>query len=408
MATQVGVMNNETTSGIWLEIFHNYIDLQTNFKDPNSLGYKMWTRSFGVFEFDSRVANLKRPAVGNLPVKVGMVVNPSIHCGIREHTSYFSKHIKTPCVSISQDPKSSQFDEVIQQCKTLGITILHIQHEFSLFLDRAGFGKCLDNLNSLGIRVVLDFHTGQVEETDIAQMKTWVDKVAKVVVHTDSVYQQFASEKTVQIPLAIEDDCLWAPEADSLIDIPPDKLKTTVTIGSIGFHNEHKGFYQLAQSMGLVRRRYPDANLLIIGSHTFPWQDLSFKKVHRVCVQFPSLLLDRFMGIPEVVRTLAICDLVVLPYRIHSKSQSGAVETALLSGRPVMLSESWMFNHIPNEHIVGRLPIDATPKDIGEKVRDTVIQQPDCVKAARTRLASRRGSKLAQLYDKIYQEVTTK
>lgn len=403
----MGVMNNEVTQGVWLDLFHGYADLRSNFKDPNSVGYKQWTRLYGVRELPSRLANLPNEVKHKQQQKklVAMVVNPDIHCGIREHTSYFSSRVETPILTVSQDPRAKSFDDVIQQCLDAQVSIAHIQHEFSLFLDTDAFTELLKGFQKNNIRCVLDFHTGSPDPAGTEKMLVWGRLASAVVTHTNVVSIMLNSLNPIQVPLAIHDDCLWAPEADKIVAIEREKLASTIIIGAVGFHNEHKGFYQLAQAMGLIRRKFADTKLLIIGSHSFPWQDLSFQKVKRASELGTSLLIDRFMPIPEVVRTLAVCDVVVLPYRIHSRSQSGAVETALLSGRPVITSQSQMFDHIPTDHTLCRMSPDVSVKTMGETLRDVIYPQPDCVRLSRSRLAERRGSTIAKRYDELYKKL---
>jgi len=411
MIEERGLNNDEKTTGIWLDLFHAYPDLHNAFKNPESLSYKAWTRIHGVNELPSRIANMPGGSANSSKpgyvrsAKVAMVVNPSIHCGIREHTSYFTEHLKTPCVTVSQDPRAPDFYSVVADCLVNRVTVAHIQHEFSLFLDRSAFTRLLTKLKESKIKIVLDLHTGSTKEEDIKDLTGWAGMSDEVITHSDKVSAVVASSNPKQFPLALRDDCLWAQEADDFVRVEPEKVDSSLLVGSIGFHNDHKGFYQLSQAMGLVRRKFADAKLMIIGSHNFPWQDLAFEKVKKTAALGPLLLIDRFMEISEVVRTLGLCDIIVLPYRVNSTSQSGAVETALLAGRPVITSDSEMFSHIPTGHIVAKVGVDATVKELGETIREHAVQQPSSVRLSRYRLALRRGSCLARAYDNLYESL---
>lgn len=332
-------------------------------------------------------------------MKVGMVVNPNVLCGIREHAMNFLTHLKTPCVVLSQDPEALSHAKFFEAAMQQGVTILHIQHEFSLFRNPEAFTELLEMASLQDVKVIMDLHTGPADKA-ILLLKSWLAMSAMCIVHSDKMAEAFP--EAVSIPLAVADESLWAPEADALVE------DSQPIVGTFGFYVKHKGFLDVAQAMATVRKVYPGAKLLIVGSHVLPHQDAYFKTVKNIAQGAPHLLLDRYMTAQEVTRTLSICDVLALAYRTNGLSQSGAVDTALTAGRPMLLSTSTLLSHVPSETAAGYFPVDASARQIGDALLEAIekYQLPGSVCASRTRLVARRGSLLASIYDSLYQDLS--
>ncbi|KKW13280.1 MAG: hypothetical protein UY48_C0003G0102 [Candidatus Gottesmanbacteria bacterium GW2011_GWB1_49_7] len=332
-------------------------------------------------------------------MKVGMVVNPNVLCGIREHAMNFLGHLKTPCVVLSQDPEATSHAQFFESAIQQGVTILHIQHEFSLFRNPEAFTELLEMAALGDVKIIMDLHTGPADKAVIL-LKSWLELSALCIVHSDNMAGAFP--EAVQVPLAVSDESLWAPEADVLVE------DSQPIVGTFGFYVKHKGFMDVAQAMATVRRVYPGAKLLIVGSHVLPHQDAYFKSVKNTAQTGPHLLLDRYMSAPEVTRTLAVCDALVLAYRTNGVSQSGAVETIFTAGRPVLISSSTLLSHVPTDVSAGYFPVDASARKIGDALLEVIEkhQLPSCVCVSRTRLVARRGSLLAGIYDSIYEDLS--
>lgn len=332
-------------------------------------------------------------------MKIGMIVNPNVMCGIREHTLHFYNHLQTPKCLLSQNPEAKDHGDLLEKIKAEGVSIVHVQHEYSLFQDAIAFAVFIEMLGAARIRLVMDLHTGLTSKEATSHLNHWRHHASRIIVHTERMKERIP--EAVLVPLAIPDDAMWASEVDTLVqdDAP--------IIGAVGFHVPHKGFVYLAQAMGLIRRDFPGTKLLIVGSHYNDRQHKSFHLTKEAAAQGPHVLLDRYVSATELVRTLAVCDLVVLPYRVDGLSQSGAVETALLSGRPVLLSRSTLLSHIPEDLCVGYVPTEATVRELGCAIRETlaVCISSQAVRRSRGRLVERRGSTLASVYDYIYEQI---
>jgi glycosyltransferase involved in cell wall biosynthesis len=383
---------DETTPEIWRRIFYAppCTDLRSAFSSPDDPAFKNWTRTFGKREWGPR-AGLLGPVL-----RVGMVVNPDVRCGIREHAKYFQEHLETECVVLSQDPAGANYEQLVEQAISEGVSILHIQHEFSLFRDKEAFRKLLEHAKVKKIKVILDCHTSGDAETRLKDLKSWAKLATRVIVHSGVLAEDLAEFNPTQIPLAVPDEVLWAPELDELV------LQGAPLIGSFGFLNEHKGFIEVAEAMGLVNFTHPGAKFILIGTHNYPWQDRVYTKL----TQLPknTKLIDRFMPIGEATRTMAACDLLVIPYKVHGRSQSGAVDTLSAANRPILTSDSSLFAHVPADCFAGRFPTSISTVELGKVLSSSLSVNlvPTSIRQARKRLVAARGSGLSKTYDRIY------
>lgn len=390
------VADQEPTPEVWSRIFWASHDLKRTFSDPEDARFKRWTRTFGASEWPARYG-LVEASYREIPATVGMVLNPELRCGIREHTGYFQTHLLSRCISLSQNPRASDHTELLLQAREQGVKLLHVQHEFSLFREWGALTKLLQAAKEFGIRVVFDVHTGPAPEDWRKALVGWCALADRVVTHSALTTTFLADLKPVEIPLAAPDAALWHPAADEVF------ARDGPTIGTFGFFNEHKGFSELAQAMGSVRRKHPGTKLLILGSCISKAQEKYREKVQQV----PNThIIGDFFSIETLVRTLSACDLLVLPYRVNVESQSGAVDTALLSGRPCLVSKSTMFQHIPPECFAGTCATDASPGDLASAVITALEQHrlPPSAKAVQRRMLERRGSRIATRYDALYRE----
>ena len=389
------VSDQEPTPEIWSRIFWASHDLKRTFSDPEDPRFKKWTRTFGAAEWTARYG-LVEASYREQPAAVGMVLNPELRCGIREHTGYFQEHLLTRCFVLSQNPKASDHTEILLRAREQGIKLLHVQHEFSLFREWAALTKLLVDAKQAGIRTIFDVHTGPQPEDWRKALVGWCTLADRVVTHSALTSSFLADLSPVEIPLAVPDAALWHPAADDAL------VQDGPVVGTVGFFNMHKGFSELAQAMGSIRGRHPNTKLLILGNSVNKAQDQYQAKV----AQIPNThIIHDFLPVESLVRTLAACDIVVLPYRVNVESQSGAVETALLSGRPVLISESTMFKHIPAECFIGTCPTEASPGDLASAVVSALDKhiRPPYAKAVQRRMLERRGSKIAACYDALYQ-----
>ena len=147
------------------------------------------------------------------------------------------------------------------------------------------------------------------------------------------------------------------------VPVPPDQeryalrqkrgLVSGSVVATFGFLVWHKGIIQVVEQICEIKKRVPDIKLLIIGCHeghphgTYYGQIV--ETVNRLGLQGNVIFYDKFYPINELFELLHLSDLIVMNYHVAHQTSSGAAKIAMASHRPVLGSNSMMFNDIPGD-----------------------------------------------------------
>ena len=59
------------------------------------------------------------------------------------------------------------------------------------------------------------------------------------------------------------------------------------------------------------------------------------------------LFIPEFIEFSQIVKTLQLADVIVLPYGDVVEGASGAVRTSISASRPILITDSYIFNSLP-------------------------------------------------------------
>lgn len=129
---------------------------------------------------------------------------------------------------------------------------------------------------------------------------------------------------------------------------PSSTLIRDTVIGTFGFLRPHKGTQRLIEAMKYIREVRGDVRLRALCA-LYPSEDS--KKEHEACTNLIDRLnandyieLDTSFQTPDaVLRALAQCKVLVLPYEESSEGSSAAASTCLGARRPLIGSKSRIF-----------------------------------------------------------------
>lgn len=125
----------------------------------------------------------------------------------------------------------------------------------------------------------------------------------------------------------------------------------SIVISGFGFLRPYKGLPILIEALALLRPKYP--GIRYAGLHALYTGDSSEQHLQE-CLQLAKMhgLLDsiqietNFLSIGEIEKRLSDADILVLPYQPSSEGASSAVNMALATGRPVIVSPSGIFKPV--------------------------------------------------------------
>jgi len=226
---------------------------------------------------------------------------------------------------------------------------LLVQHNPAFFQEDA-FRRLLRAARERGVAVAVTMHAtqGLRLEPDLASELAAVERI---YVHRGSDAAWLAGhsiEKSVQV---IPHGVPRLPERSSAWVKKEIGLGGKFLVGHFGFLRPHKGVLELIEAFEVLGRSSPSAHLLLLCSE-YPTPDSHEYRQRcearianspfagRIHASFDHLPLDAAGFL------LQACDLLVFPYYPSKESASGAVRLAIASMRPIVVSDSGIFEEL--------------------------------------------------------------
>jgi glycosyltransferase involved in cell wall biosynthesis len=128
-----------------------------------------------------------------------------------------------------------------------------------------------------------------------------------------------------------------------------------------------KGIPELIKAFGEVYAQNQSARLLIAGMPT-KYMDMNTlsRQVDELRLQKVVIFDSRYLAMEEIAPLMHRADVVVLPYL--SSSQSGAIQVAYSSGRPVVATNVGAFPDVVDEGLSGFLVPPGAPQELGDAI----------------------------------------
>lgn len=132
-----------------------------------------------------------------------------------------------------------------------------------------------------------------------------------------------------------------------------------------GFVREYKGLMYLIEALPAIRKRLPDAKLLVVGDF-FDDKQKYLRRIEELGVAPMVVIYDGYLPDREVGAYFSAADLVVLPY--ESASQSGIVQIAFGFGRPVVVTSVGGLPEVVGDNRTGFVVPPKDPAALAEAV----------------------------------------
>jgi glycosyltransferase involved in cell wall biosynthesis len=248
------------------------------------------------------------------------------------------------------------------------VEVLLVQHNPAFFSEEA-LRRLLERTRARGVSVALVFHAVQGLRIDPA-LASELDRVDRMYVHRRADAEFFA-RLGVETPLRVVPHGIArlpersASRAKAAIGLPGRFL-----IGHFGYLRPHKGVLELLEAFERIAPAEPRAELLLLCSE-YPSTDSREYRARcekriaesafseRIHASFDHLPLDTAGFL------LQACDVLVFPYSPSGESASGAVRLAIAAGRPIVVSDSGIFDELRN---VGHLAPSHDPEALSRAI----------------------------------------
>jgi len=211
-----------------------------------------------------------------------------------------------------------------------GVSVLHIQHEHSLF-DETELARVVVQARGSRIPVVVTEHTVQT------QARRWEQEATALVSLTQRGAEVLKARWPKQTVHYLPHGChTW---------FPPRKRTRGRVIGAFGFLEAHKGFWKLLDALRKLHEAGDDAELLVFSHAKNAANGVAWDAA---AAGLPVRRVDDFLPGEEIARRLAAeADILVFWYdeSAHA-SASGAVRIGLATGVPVLTSATRWFEEL--------------------------------------------------------------
>ena len=354
--------------------------------------------------------------------KVGIISTYNIPCGIAEHTKYFAEQLKSPCMILAEHHPAPSYSDnpCVVRCWTRDfndylpllniiirekINIVDIQFEFSFYHNTDNLLKFLSLLRARNVKTIITFHT--IVEFMANCINTLGDTCDGIIVTSQTMANPNWIRPSVRrkmrfLPLAVP---LLADQNRCAIRNKYN-IKSNNVVASFGFLVWHKGMLEVIEQIYEVRKYIPDVKYLIIGCHGDAYYDQLVETVNRLELKDNVTFYDNFYPMDKLFELLHLSDLIVMNYHVAHPTSSGAVKIALASHRPVLGSNSIMFDDVPHD-IMQRVPMGDS-NELGRQIR-SLLGDP-----SRRMVLEKKGhdfvqtissTRIAQLHDEYYKQI---
>lgn len=228
-------------------------------------------------------------------------------------------------------------------------TIVHVQHEYSIFRSNDEFVDMLTRLREMlgekGAKLVVTLHTvaHPIVHPDRVEVQLAIGELADaVIVHTrlmeyELIVQGVDSEKVHMIPHGSVLNPYLGRDRERLLkrlgldeDLVDKRLVTTP-----GFIRPNKGLTTLLRAYGLAKRRHEDLSLILIGVPQGRGEQYLESLKPILGSSHGVAFINRFLRRDELLALLAAVDIAVFPYVVEKfYAVSGALHLAMGSRKP--------------------------------------------------------------------------
>lgn len=298
--------------------------------------------------------------------KIGIICSWNEQCGIAEHTRLFVEKLKTPFMVFACEKRTpyeteredepyvkrcwtrefKQYDKLLEEIEKADISLVHIQHEFSFFERSSNLCSFIKELRRKGVKVIITFHTAAnihhilYALTEVVDYCTFCFKT-KPEWLTDTPYSNISNS----IP--------WCEDESKEIAREKLGIKSKHVIASNGFWQPYKGYLQIVHLLPELKKEFPDILYIIVGAHAkgHPYVKQVRDTIKALGVEENVLIYDKYAPKELLMDYLHASDVIIYNYHIQFKSSSAAVLIGLSAHRPVITTNSPMFDNIKNEAI---------------------------------------------------------
>jgi glycosyltransferase involved in cell wall biosynthesis len=343
------------------------------------LDNRAWKHEFGTVResiaesYQAEIRNGK-----NIPKIISFwTQNLNKPCGIADYTTKIASAMMKKSKNIGVIGGSIRAHDMMVGMNRYALENIEFEYQFA---SPRRIALTLQTLRERGIKSVVTMHTFS---TNTEQHNKNIFKYAdKIFVHNLATVEAMKkewlpTENVVIAPMPFP--ALMTQEELSKTDYLKINSSGKYVIGFYGFLYFHKGLEKLIDAFAELRKTTKNSMLLIVASKPQNTNDdvagraLEKLKKHGFEAGTDYVWVSDFIADErKAIATLSQSDLIALPYDDYgSFGASAAVNSVLATGKPVIVSDTVWFDHVPNDvafklsdkNLIDALRIELSEKD---------------------------------------------
>jgi len=243
------------------------------------------------------------------------------------------------------------FDKTIAFFKKFGPEIIHIQYNPS-FYHISKLSYLLEYAHSNGIKVYITLHSYLEQYKEHYELLKGFEKI---FVHSQGDYNSMLTigEGLINVILLEHGINIFPDEDKFALRKKVGLTEYSPIIASHGLIHDKKGLLELIEALALLKQDNPKIYLLMVNAVNPNNQSSAgvFEKMQKLVQERDLteniLFIPEFIEFSQIVKTLQLADVIVLPYGDVVEGASGAVRTSISASRPILITDSYIFNSLP-------------------------------------------------------------
>lgn len=313
-------------------------------------------------------------------LKIALVCNWNDKCGISTYSGYLAKSIQEKVAEIKvfseyTEDQTQEDEDFVDRCWKREESLLPlakrildwnpdfiiIQHEFGIFPNAFRFMQFAEALDNTPYVVAMHSVYEHLDKL------VYSESCRNIVVHSKeakNILRKLGNTREIDV---IPHGCISAPETEELWNI----MRSPYTVMQFGFGFEYKGVERAIAAIAHLKRTDPKfQNLLYFflwstNSHSLVSQTEYYNKLIKFAeeenVRDNIAIVKKYQSDRMLSLYLRLAKMVIFPYVVNGDNKvygsSGAIRIAMAHGKPVIASDSHLFDDLegvvprPKDHI---------------------------------------------------------
>lgn len=247
------------------------------------------------------------------------------------------------------------FQKIYNFVKENDIKIFHIQYHSGIYYTPQALDKLIYNLKYLGIKVFLTLHSVKGKNFDFAFECKNLELVDKIFIHNNEDFKHLSSKQDNAVLFNLP-KLVFKKRDKKYLRSKLGIDQNRIIVATHGLLNQQKSkIVNVINAINELKKEYQ--NILYLAMHPVLSSNLSSGADYEQCTNLIKKLnlednvifIPEFLDLKIIEVLLQASDIIIFPYKEVGESASAAIDKALASLNPVIVTDIKMFGEFERE-----------------------------------------------------------